>query len=56
MENGELDGPYERYHENGQLWEKGTFKNGVQEGLFEEYYENGQLREKVTYKNGSRYV
>ena len=46
------DGPFETYYENGQLEEKGTYKDGVQDGPFETYYENGQLWSKGTYKDG----
>ena len=31
--NGEKDGSYESYHENGQLWEEGKFKEDKKEGL-----------------------
>ena len=26
--NGEKEGPWVEYHDNGQLWSKGTFKDG----------------------------
>jgi len=29
------DGPFERYYENGQLWEKGTYVAGELDGLYE---------------------
>ena len=49
------DGPFERYHENGQLWWKGTYKDGVEEGPWEEYYyENGQLGWKGSHSNGEQ--
>ena len=51
-ENGNKQGPYETYHENGQLWEKCTCKNGKYDGPYESYHENGQLWEKCTYKDG----
>ena len=38
------DGPYEFYHENGQLSRKGTDTNGKAIGPFKSYHENGQLR------------
>ena len=46
------NGPYETYHENGQLREKGTIKDGKKDGPYEKYYKNGQLWEKCTFKNG----
>ena len=50
--NGEIDGPFESYHENGQLWERGTYKDGKPEGTYTIYHSNGQLLEKNIYKNG----
>ena len=35
--NGVLDGPYERYDENGKLLYKVTYKDGDVEGPFEPY-------------------
>jgi antitoxin component YwqK of YwqJK toxin-antitoxin module len=46
------DGPYEIYHDNGQLWVKETYKDGELDGPTEVYYENGQLLSKGTYKDG----
>ena len=46
--------PYERYHENGQLWVKGTYKAGARDGAYEVYRENGQLEESGTYRAGQR--
>ena len=40
---GPPDGPYESYYENGQLWEKGTFKDGEMCG---EWIQDGET---VTY-------
>ena len=51
---GPPDGPYESYYENGQLEEKGTYKDGELDGPFELYNDNGQLYEKGTYKDGER--
>jgi antitoxin component YwqK of YwqJK toxin-antitoxin module len=45
------DGPYEIYHENGQLMMKGTFKDGELDGPVESYYDNGELSYKGTYKD-----
>ena len=46
------DGPYEDYHDNGQLFQKGTYKDGKLNGPYEEYYDNGQLEGKGTFKDG----
>jgi len=43
------------YYENGQLSEKGYFKDGKPHGLAEVYHENGQLMGKVNYKDGEQH-
>ena len=48
----ERDGPYESYHENGQLWVKGTYNMGEYHGPYERYHENGQLAGKTTWNMG----
>ena len=50
--NGNEQGPFEAYHENGQLKAKCTFKNGEKEGLCEFYFDNAQLNLRYTTKNG----
>jgi len=50
--NGEYDGPYEKYYEDGQLSVKITWKDGERDGLYKSYYKDGQLDKKETYKNG----
>ena len=54
IKNGKRDGPWFRYHENGQLRFKGTFKNAKRVGPWVSYHENGQLSSKGPYKNGRR--
>ena len=51
---GKKDGPFESYYKNGELKEKGTYKDGEWDGLVESYYENGQLKTKATYKDDER--
>ena len=51
---GQLDGAYEGYNENGQLWCRMTYKAGQPDGAYESYYENGQLSYRMTYKAGQR--
>ena len=46
------DGPYEEYHDNGQLFEKLTYKDVDLDGPYERYWGNGQLDRKTTYKDG----
>ena len=45
-------GPYEIYHDNGQLWVKETYKDWEGDGPLEIYWDNGQLRAKSTWKVG----
>ncbi len=52
LRDGKWDGPFESYHDNGQLRRRGTYKDGKRDGPFEEYYDNGQLYEKGSYKDG----
>ena len=44
-----MDGVWETYHDNGQLWTKGSYLNGNKNGVWERYYSNGQLCEKGSY-------
>jgi antitoxin component YwqK of YwqJK toxin-antitoxin module len=55
LKDGKWDGPYVRYHDNGQLESKGTYKDGKEDGPYVSYYDNGQLKIKTTYKNGKRH-
>ena len=48
------DGPYEIYHDNGQLKSKGTYKDGELDGPRENYDENGQLMSTGIYTNGEK--
>ena len=41
-----VHGLYEEYHENGQLQERGNYKDGELDGLWEKYHENGELESK----------
>jgi antitoxin component YwqK of YwqJK toxin-antitoxin module len=52
--DGVMDGLWEYYYENGQLYSKGTFLNGEFEGAWEYNYENGQLLSKGSYQNGEK--
>jgi|GEM_PF-2407248 len=46
------DGPFEEYHDNGQLFMKGTVKDGELDGSNEVYGEDGELIVKGSYKDG----
>ena len=39
------------HHDNGQLKEKGNYRNGEKEGAWSFHHDNGQLREKGNYRN-----
>ena len=51
-ENPPPDGPYETFHENGQLEGKENFKDGQLDGPFEGFHDNGQLEFRENYKDG----
>jgi antitoxin component YwqK of YwqJK toxin-antitoxin module len=52
FKDGNQDGLWVGYHENGQLWWKATFKDGKADGPSVSYYDNGQLSLEGTYKDG----
>ena len=54
MKDGEKEGLWHFYHENGQLKRKGEFKNGWMQGPWVRYWDNGQLSLKGGYKNGKK--
>ena len=49
-----MDDPWVRYYHNGQLSNKGTYKDGKREGPWVFYDPNGQLKFKRTYKDGKK--
>lgn len=40
------------YHENGQIKEKGSYRNGVKHGKWKEYDAEGVIVKMTKYKNG----
>ena len=55
VKNGDLEGLWIGYHDNGQMWYKGTFKKGCKDGSdWKEFWKNGQLYYKGVYKNCGR--
>ena len=52
LKNGEREGPWVIYYENGRIWYKGVYKKGKQEGPWLWYHNNGQLWSEGAYKNG----
>jgi antitoxin component YwqK of YwqJK toxin-antitoxin module len=54
QKDGETEGPWVSYCDNGQLWWKITWKDGKQEGPEVGYHSNGQLAWKITFKDGKK--
>ena len=52
--DGERDGPYENYHESGQLQSKDTYNMGEVDGPVESYRENGPLQQRGTANMGQK--
>jgi antitoxin component YwqK of YwqJK toxin-antitoxin module len=50
FKNGKAEGPYETWHDNGQIKLKSHYKNGKKEGLNEEWDNQGQLIVRSNYK------
>ena len=52
--NGKKDGPWVKYHDNGQLWSKGIYKDGERDGPWVSYNEDGTVWKFLTgtYKDG----
>ena len=46
------EGPYETFYSNGQLKEKGTYKDGKRDGAWEQFHDAGQLKSKGNFNNG----
>lgn len=51
-ENSDVLSPYEKFHANGQLAEKGLIVNNKLEGLWRKYNEDGKLIAKIRYNEG----
>ena len=41
-----------KWHENGQKYKEGTYKDGKEDGKWTEWYENGQKSVETTFKDG----
>jgi antitoxin component YwqK of YwqJK toxin-antitoxin module len=54
FKDGKKDGPWVRYHANGQLRNKGTYKDGERDGPWVYYNEDGTVNEAYTgtFKDG----
>jgi antitoxin component YwqK of YwqJK toxin-antitoxin module len=53
MKNGEYDGPYCSYWENGQAKEKGTYSKGTKVGVFSWFDQSGELIQKHSFPENS---
>jgi len=53
--DGLKQGNWEEYWNNGEIEERGSYKDGKEDGIWEKYWSNGQLQYKGSYKNGERY-
>ena len=51
---GQLNGPYEMYHDNGQLRIKCFHVEGRLSGEYQTYHRNGREEIKATYENGKK--
>lgn len=49
---GKMNGPYETYHENGQLEREANFKNDNMDGVYKFYGKNGKIFMISNYKDG----
>ena len=50
--NGEKDGRWEGYDENGQLRGKSNYKNGKLDGIATLYNADGSFDQEIEYKDG----
>ncbi len=53
--NGQLNGPYRAYYENGQVQREATYKSGALTGPAKVYYKNGGLKTEINYVEGKRH-
>ena len=51
FKNGEKEGLYEAWHNNGQLWKKIHYENNLRNGLYENWNSDGQLLNRLYYEN-----
>ena len=51
-----LEGPFKTFYPNGQVKEKGAYKDGERDGRWEQFYAGGQLKSKGNFENGDGVV
>ena len=49
-----MEGDFVSYHANGEIEEKGAFKEGEADGFWVSYNASGQIKSKETYKDGEK--
>ena len=49
LKNGKLDGVFEIYYDNDQLYTRGNYTEGIPVGLWEYFYDSGLLQRKTHY-------
>ena len=49
LKNGKLDGVFEIYYDNGQLYTRGNYTYGIPVGLWEYFHDSGLLQRKTHY-------
>ena len=56
IKNGEKEGPWVRYYDDGQLYQKGNYKNGKKEGPWVGYSTDGSVWKGLTgtFKNDKK--
>ncbi len=52
FKDGEIDGLWTKWYENGQMSSEVTYKDGKEDGKCTLWYKNGQKKSEVTYKDG----
>ena len=52
IRDGKLDGPFTKWHENGQKCWEGTHKEGKIDGLYFQWFNQGQKQMEGNYKDG----
>jgi len=52
--NGQLDGLYQEFYNNGKLQRSITYVDGVMDGPMKYYNEEGEVTLEYTYKNGEK--
>jgi len=52
LKNGQLNGTFKSYYQNGKIKKSGNYINGKENGLFKEYNEDGSINIEYSMKDG----